>query len=134
MAWRLTKVSRNYARNSLLDFHTGLALAKERRTLRLIREHEKRVELLKVKHHRRKVAQAWLDILAQNAVYRKVVSVFEDADKARKENEQRKMELKRLSEKASIIQKAVRSKLLKDLNGQHLCGNQECRVHPKTLH
>ena len=47
------------------------------------------------------------------------MSVFEDADKARKENEQRKMELKRLSAKASIIQKAVRSKLLKDLNGQH---------------
>ena len=119
MAWRLTKVSRNYARNSLLDFHTGLALAKERRTLRLIREHEKRVELLKVKHHRRKVAQAWLDILAQNAVYRKVVSVFEDADKARKENELRKAQLKRLSATASVIQKAVRSKLLKDLNGQH---------------
>ena len=85
----------------------------------MIREHEKRVELLKVKHHRRKVAQAWLDILAQNAVYRKVVSVFEDADKARKENELRKAQLLFKSGKASVIQKAVRSKLLKDLNGQH---------------
>ncbi len=96
-----------------------LALAKERRTLRLIKEHERRVELLKIKHQRRKVAQKWLDVLAHRAVYSKVVSVFEDADKARRENEQRKMELKRLSATASIIQKAVRSKLLKDLNGQH---------------
>ena len=96
-----------------------LALAKERRTLRLIKEHERRVELLKIKHQRRKVAQKWLDVLVHRAIYSKVVSVFEDADKARKENEQRKMELKRLSAKASIIQKAVRSKLLKDLDGQH---------------
>jgi len=47
------------------------------------------------------------------------VSVFEDADKARKENELRKAQLLFKSGKASIIQKAVRSKLLKDLNGQH---------------
>jgi hypothetical protein len=96
-----------------------LALAKERRTLRLIKEHERRVELLKIKHQRRKVAQKWLDVLVHRAIYSKVVSVFEDADKARQENAKRKEQLRKLSATASIIQKAVRSKLLKDLNGQH---------------
>ena len=96
-----------------------LALAKERRTLRLIKEHERRVELLKIKHQRRKVAQKWLDVLVHRAIYSKVVSVFEDADKARKENELRKAQLLFKSGKASVIQKAARSKLLKDLNGQH---------------
>ena len=87
--------------------------------MRLIKEHERRVELLKIKHQRRKIAQKWLDVLVHRAIYSKVVSVFEDADKARKENELRKAQLLFKSGKASVIQKAARSKLLKDLNGQH---------------
>ena len=99
-------------RSQVKKRRSRIALAKERRTLRLIAEHAKRVAILKDKKHRTHVAHAWLAVLAECASYRQVTSILEDSQQAKAELDARKAWEANRSENACVIQRSARSKLI----------------------